>query len=232
MVTPTSTYRLQLNAGLTFTEAAAVVPYLASLGVGAVYTSPLLTAMPGSQHGYDVADPSRVSDVLGGEPGRCALVAAVREHGLALVVDIVPNHLGVADARANPAWWDLLRHGPSSPFARWFDLTGWPLRLPVLADTPDALTDLRVDGDLLRYHEHAFPLAPGTANSGGPQQVHEAQYYRLVSWRADVGYRRFFAITPRSGLRTLRSSPPLTARCCVGLPQARWMACASTTRTA
>jgi (1->4)-alpha-D-glucan 1-alpha-D-glucosylmutase len=199
-VIPISTYRLQLNAGLTFADAAAVVPYLASLGVGAVYTSPLPAAMPGSQHGYDVADPSRVSDELGGEPGRRALVAAVRKCGLTLVVDIVPNHLGVADPQANPAWWDVLRHGPSSPFARWFDLTGWPLRLPVLADSPDALADLKVDGDLLRYHEHAFPLAPGTGE-GSPQQVHEAQHYRLVSWRSDVGYRRFFAISDLAAVR-------------------------------
>ncbi len=200
MVNPASTYRLQLGEHLTFADVAAVVPYLASLGISAVYVSPLLASMPGSQHGYDVADPCRVSDVLGGEPGRRALVAAIREHGMALVVDIVPNHLGVADPRANPAWWDLLRRGPSSRFARWFDLTGWPLRLPVLADSPDALADLRVDGELLRYHSHAFPLAPGTAG-GSPQQVHEAQHYRLVSWRADVGYRRFFAISDLAAVR-------------------------------
>src|SRR5919206_61870 len=200
MLTPASTYRLQLSADLTFADAAAVVPYLASLGAGAVYTSPLLAAMPGSQHGYDVADPSRVSGVLGGEVGRQTLVAAVRKHELALVVDIVPNHVGVAEPQANPGWWDVLRHGPSSRFARWFDITGWPLRLPVLADSPDALSDLRVDGDLLWYYERAFPLAPGTAG-GTPQEVHEAQHYRLVSWRADVGYRRFFAISDLAAVR-------------------------------
>jgi (1->4)-alpha-D-glucan 1-alpha-D-glucosylmutase len=200
VMVPVSTYRLQLNAKLTFADAAAVVPYLASLGVGAVYTSPMLAAMPGSQHGYDVADPRGVSEVLGGESGRHALVSAVREHGMTLVVDIVPNHLGVADPQANPAWWDLLRHGPSARFARWFDITGWPLRLPVLADAPDALADLRVDGELLRYHERAFPLAPGTSGDN-PQQVHEAQHYRLVSWRADVGYRRFFAISELAAVR-------------------------------
>jgi (1->4)-alpha-D-glucan 1-alpha-D-glucosylmutase len=200
MMSPASTYRLQLGPGLTFADAVAVVPYLATLGIGAVYTAPMLAAMPGSAHGYDVADPSRVSEVLGAEPGRCALVAAVRMHGLALVVDIVPNHLGVADPQANPAWWDLLRHGPSSRFARWFDITGWPLRLPVLADSAEALDDLRVDGDVLRYHERAFPLAPGTA-SGSPRQVHEAQHYRLVSWRADVGYRRFFAVSELAAVR-------------------------------
>jgi (1->4)-alpha-D-glucan 1-alpha-D-glucosylmutase len=200
MVTPTSTYRLQFNRCLTFTDAVAVTPYLASLGVGSVYTSPLLTAMPGSAHGYDVADPHRVSEVIGGESGRHALEAAARERGLVLVVDIVPNHLGVAEPQANPAWWDVLRYGPSSRFARWFDITGWPLRVPVLADSPDALADLRLDGDVLRYYEHAFPLAPGTAG-GTPQQVHEAQHYRLVSWRADVGYRRFFAVSDLAAVR-------------------------------
>ncbi|MGH3918350.1 MAG: malto-oligosyltrehalose synthase [Pseudonocardiaceae bacterium] len=193
---PASTYRLQFGPGLTFADAVAVVPYLASLGVGAVYASPLLQAMPGSQHGYDVADPGRVSDVLGGEPGRQMLVAAVREHGLALVVDIVPNHLGVADPQANPAWWDVLRQGPSSRFARWFDITGWPLRLPVLADSPEAPADLSVS---LCYHERAFPVAPGTV--GNPQRVHEAQHYRLVSWRADQGYRRFFAVSELAAVR-------------------------------
>ncbi|MDQ2880047.1 MAG: malto-oligosyltrehalose synthase [Actinomycetota bacterium] len=200
MVTPASTYRLQFGRCLTFADAVAVIPYLASLGVGSVYASPLLTAMPGSAHGYDVADPRRVSEVIGGESGRRALVAALREHALALVVDIVPNHLGVADPQANPAWWDVLCHGPSSRFARWFDITGWPLRLPVLADSSDALADLRLDGDVLRYYEHAFPLAPGTAG-GTPQQVHEAQHYRLMSWRADVGYRRFFAVSDLAAVR-------------------------------
>lgn len=201
MTPPPSTYRLQFGPQLSFADAAALVPYLASLGAGAVYASPLLVPMPGSTHGYDVADPRRVSDVLGGEPGRRVLVAAVREHGLALVVDIVPNHLGVAVARANPAWWDVLRHGPGSAYAHWFDIVGWPLRLPVLADAPDALTDLRVEGDLLRYHEHAFPLAPGTAEAGTPEQVHQAQHYRLVSWRADLGYRRFFAVSELAAVR-------------------------------
>ncbi|MGH4016828.1 MAG: malto-oligosyltrehalose synthase [Pseudonocardiaceae bacterium] len=198
---PPSTYRLQFGPGLSFTDAAALVPYLASLGAGAVYTSPLLQPMPGSRHGYDVADPARVSEVLGGESAMRALAAAIRAHGLGLIVDIVPNHLGVAVPRANPAWWDLLAHGPSSRFARWFDITGRPVRLPVLADSPDALGDLRVDGELLRYHEHVFPLTPGTAAAGTPEQVHEAQHYRLVSWRADLGYRRFFAVSELAAVR-------------------------------
>ncbi|MBA3573435.1 MAG: malto-oligosyltrehalose synthase [Pseudonocardiales bacterium] len=205
MTVPTSTYRLQFSHRCTFRDAAALVPYLASLGAGALHASPLLTAAPGSEHGYDVADPTRVSDVLGGEQGRRALVAALREHGMQLVVDIVPNHLGVADPRANPAWWDLLRRGPDSRYASWFDATGWPLRLPVLADDPAALEDLRVDdsGDdpVLRYHSRSFPLAPGTVEAGSAQRVHEAQHYRLVSWRADLGYRRFFAVSDLAAVK-------------------------------
>ncbi len=206
MSVPTSTYRLQLGPNCRFADAAALVGYLASLGVGALYTSPLLAAMPGSDHGYDVADPTRVSEVLGGEAGRRQLVAAVREHGLALVVDVVPNHVGVADARANPAWWDLLTHGPGSGYASWFDVMSWPLRIPVLADDPAALDELRIEDGMLRYHEHAFPLAPGTAElgpAGQPtaQQVHEAQHYRLVSWRSDLSYRRFFAVSDLAAVR-------------------------------
>ena len=205
MSVPTSTYRLQLSHRCTFRDAAAVVPYLASLGAGALYTSPLLTAMPGSEHGYDVADPTRVSEVLGGEQARRALVTALREHGMQLVVDIVPNHLGVADPQANPAWWDLLRRGPGSRYTSWFDVTGWPLRLPVLADDPAALEDLQVDdsGDdpVLRYHSRAFPIAAGTGDAGSAQQVHEAQHYRLVSWRGDLGYRRFFAVSDLAAVK-------------------------------
>lgn len=205
MSIPTSTYRLQLGPSCSFDDAAELVSYLASLGVGALYTSPLLAAMPGSEHGYDVADPTRVSEVLGGETGRRQLVGVLREHGLALVVDIVPNHVGVADARANPAWWDLLTHGPDSGYASWFDITGWPLRIPVLADDPAALDELRIqndgEGGELRYHEHAFPLAPGTAELGSTQQVHDAQHYRLVSWRSDLSYRRFFAVSDLAAVR-------------------------------
>ncbi len=193
-----STYRLQFSPACTFADAVALVPYLASLGVGALYASPLLAAMPGSEHGYDVADPTRVSDVLGGEVGRRELVVALREHGLAFVVDIVPNHLGVADALANPAWADVLRHGPDSAYASWFDIMDFPVQLPVLGVNPAELAALEVDDGVddgvLRYHEHAFPLAPGTGQ-GTPQQVHEAQHYRLVPWNGNLGYRRFFAVS-------------------------------------
>ncbi|PSK97991.1 maltooligosyl trehalose synthase [Murinocardiopsis flavida] len=208
---PASTYRVQLRPGFTLDDAAGRVDYLRRLGVGAVYASPILAAAPGSQHGYDVVDPTRVADVLGGESGRAALVARVRAAGLGLVADIVPNHMSVAEPAANPWWWDVLRNGPGSRFARCFDIdfARGPLLLPVLGDDGD---DGRAELDLLgiadgclTYHEHRYPLAPGTCAPGDdPLLVHERQHYRLVSWRrgdTELGYRRFFDVTTLAGVR-------------------------------
>ncbi len=207
---PTSTYRLQFGPALCFADAADLVGYLADLGVGALYASPLLAAAPGSTHGYDVVDPTRAAPSLGGEAGRVALVAALRARGLGLVVDIVPNHMGVADAAANPWWWDVLRNGRASRDASFFDVdwSAGPILLPVLdADEAAALAHLRVEGSddeaELCYFEHRFPLAPGTG-SGSPTEVHEQQHYRLVSWRrgtAELGYRRFFDISTLAAVR-------------------------------
>jgi (1->4)-alpha-D-glucan 1-alpha-D-glucosylmutase len=201
-VTPTSTYRLQFGPNLGFDAAAGLAGYLANLGVGALYASPLLQASPGSTHGYDVVDPTRASETLGGEAGRQRLVGRLREHGLGLVVDIVPNHMGVADPAANPWWGDVLTYGRESAYARYFDID-WdrgPLLLPVLGDDEDKLT---VEGGRLRYHELSFPLAPGTGD-GTPAEVHERQHYRLVSWRrgnSELTYRRFFDITTLAAVR-------------------------------
>ena len=205
-VVPTSTYRLQLGGGTTFDNAAEIADYLAALGVGALYSSPVLAATPGSPHGYDVADPTRAAPALGGEEGRGRLVARLRLLGLGLVLDIVPNHVGVAVPEANPWWWDVLTHGRSSRYARYFDIdwAAGPILLPVLdADEAGALEQLRVVDGRLRYHEHAFPLAPGT-ETGTPAEVHERQHYRLVSWRratAELTYRRFFDISTLAALR-------------------------------
>ncbi len=213
---PSSTYRLQLSASFTMDDAAALTDYLDALGVGALYASPLLESAPGSNHGYDVVDPTRVSTERGGEPARRALVAALRSRGLGLVVDVVPNHLGVAVPRLNPWWWDVLRHGRGSAFAGYFDVD-WdagPLLLPVLAGSPadedDELARLRLsspdDTDRsteLRYYEHAFPVAPGTA-VGSIRDVHGRQHYRLVSWRrgaAELTYRRFFDVSTLAAVR-------------------------------
>jgi (1->4)-alpha-D-glucan 1-alpha-D-glucosylmutase len=201
MAPPSSTYRVQLGSGMTFAGAAELAGYLASLGVGALYASPMLVAAPGSTHGYDVVDPTRASEVMGGEDGRKALAARLRELGLGLVVDVVPNHMGVQVPRANPWWWDVLEHGRSSRYAKYFDID-WergPILLPVLFD--GAVLELG-DG-VLRVGELEFPLAPDTLG-GSPDEVHERQHYRLVHWRrgaADLTYRRFFDVSTLAAVR-------------------------------
>ncbi|MGW0011942.1 malto-oligosyltrehalose synthase [Streptomyces tendae] len=204
---PSATYRLQLQPAFPFKAAAAAVPYLASLGVSHLHLSPVLEAVPGSQHGYDVVDHARVRAELGGEEGLRALSRTAREHGLGLVVDIVPNHMAMSP-RHNHALWEVLREGPGSPYALWFDVDweagGGQLLVPVLgAPVGEVLDDLRVDGDVLRYHEHAFPLREGTADLPLPRLL-DAQWYRPVWWRlarTELNYRRFFSISELIGVR-------------------------------
>ncbi|WP_018138837.1 MULTISPECIES: malto-oligosyltrehalose synthase [unclassified Thioalkalivibrio] len=174
----TATCRLQLHAGFTLDDAARVTPYLARLGVSHLYLSPILQAVHGSTHGYDVVDPSRVNDELGGEPARQRLCAALEQAGMGLVLDIVPNHMAVAGAQ-NPWWWNVLENGPSSPFAMYFDVDWesseerWPNKvlLPVLGDHYGRILEageIRLQyGDglfELACHEHRFPLDPSSLN--------------------------------------------------------------------
>lgn len=208
---PAATYRLQLRPGFTFAEAAETADYLSHLGVSAVYTSPLLAAAAGSTHGYDVVDPTRAAPALGGEAGRVAFAHRLREHGLGLVLDIVPNHMSVADPAANPWWWDVLRHGRASRYARCFDIdwSAGPILLPVLDDDGDggaaALGELTVADGCLTYYDHRFPLAEGTYQAGdNPLEVMERQHYRLVSWRrqdAELTYRRFCDVAALAAVR-------------------------------
>ncbi|MDN3021678.1 malto-oligosyltrehalose synthase [Streptomyces sp. S.PB5] len=206
-VVPTATYRLQLQPEFDFDAAAAAVPYLASLGVSHLHLSPVLEAVPGSLHGYDVVDHARVRDELGGEDGLRALAATAREHGLGLVVDIVPNHMAMAP-RHNRALWEVLREGPKSPYARWFDIDweaqGGQVLLPVLGGPlGSVLGELRADGDVLRYYDHVFPLREGTEELPLPQLL-DAQWYRLAWWRlarTELNYRRFFSISELIGVR-------------------------------
>ncbi|WP_114558862.1 malto-oligosyltrehalose synthase [Desertihabitans aurantiacus] len=207
---PSSTYRLQIRAGFTLDDAAALVDYLADLGVGALYLSPLLSSTDGSDHGYDVTDPTTLDVPRGGEEGWSRLVEAARAAGLGLVLDIVPNHLGVAAPAENPAWWSVLAEGEASPYASWFDIE-WanaPLRIPVLGDEvgPDELEVVAVDGGHeVRYHEHRYPVAAGTYTEGDSvEDVLARQHYRLVGWRTaatELNYRRFFAVADLAGLR-------------------------------
>ena len=206
-MTPTATYRLQIQPDFPFAAAAKRVPYLAALGVSHVHLSPVLEAVPGSTHGYDVVDPSRVRAELGGEEGLRNLAERAREHGLGLVVDIVPNHMALAP-RHNKALWDVLRAGQDSPYARWFDID-WPagdgrMLLPVLpGPIGDELALLRVEDGVLHHGEQRFPLAPGTEDLPLPLLL-DAQHYRLAWWRlarTELNYRRFFTISDLIGIR-------------------------------
>lgn len=211
---PASTYRLQISSELPLQEAARLAGYLRDLGADWFYLSPLLEATPGSNHGYDVIDPRRIDPDRGGAEGLDAVSAAAREHGLGVLVDIVPNHMGVALPERNPWWWDLLQHGQDSQFAHCFDVD-WEagdgrLRIPVLGETIEAATAsgaLKVDAEAgqLRYYDHRYPLAPGTADDGASADVvHARQHYELMDWRRgdmDLNYRRFFAVSDLAAIR-------------------------------
>ncbi|MGW7360763.1 malto-oligosyltrehalose synthase [Streptomyces sp. NPDC054802] len=206
-MTPTSTYRLQLQPGFPFAAAAAAVPHAAALGVSHLHLSPVLEAVPGSTHGYDVVDHGRVREELGGEAGLRQLSRAAREHGMGLVLDIVPNHMA-AVPRHNRALWEVLREGPESPYARWFDID-WEagdgrILLPVLAGrVGDEMDKMHVEGDVLHYGEQRFPVRASTA--GLPMaELLDAQWYRLCWWRlarTELNYRRFFTVSELIGLR-------------------------------
>ncbi|MFF0244747.1 malto-oligosyltrehalose synthase [Streptosporangium sandarakinum] len=183
---PRSTYRIQLTPDFGFADVAALAPYLRDLGVDHVYLSPILQADPPSRHGYDVTDHSRIREEFGGIDGLRAMAATLAGHGIGIVVDIVPNHMTVpVPESGNPALWSVLKEGRASPYGRWFDID-WSdgrVAMPVLGDDVEPAPD----GDVLRYHDHVFPL-PDT-------------HYRLVDWRQGPGYRRFFDVSSLIGLR-------------------------------
>lgn len=208
-MTPLSTYRLQMRGDcFTFADAENLLDYFEALGVSHLYLSPILTATEGSTHGYDVTDPTTVSAALGGPEGFAGLSKAARKRNIGLVVDIVPNHVGVEKPQQNTWWWDVLKHGRESAFCSYFDID-WDLAdgrivLPVLGSDDD-VNDLVVDGSgpepVLRLGDLVYPIAPGTG-AGTGVQVHDRQHYHLVGWRSGAsGYRRFFSITSLAGLR-------------------------------
>jgi (1->4)-alpha-D-glucan 1-alpha-D-glucosylmutase len=173
---PAATYRLQLNASFTFDAARAIVDYLDALGISHCYASSYVAAVPGSTHGYDVADPSRLNPEVGDEESFGGWVERLRRHGMGHIVDVVPNHMGIA-AAANPWWQDVLENGPSSRFADVFDIDWHPLKpeleekvlLPILGDAYGVVLDrqeimLEYDEGAfrVRYFEHVLPIAPGT----------------------------------------------------------------------
>ena len=210
---PGSTYRLQLRRDFGFAAAAGLADYLAALGVTHAYLSPILQAAPGSLHGYDVVDHGRVCDELGGEDGFRAMVAAFRRRGLGVVVDVVPNHMGIgAPESLNRQFWSVLACGQDSPYAHWFDID-WAARdgrllLPILGGpVADSAADLTVDwssdAPVLRYFEHELPLRSGTARLPLDRLL-DAQHYELADWRiaaTELNWRRFFDVTTLIGVQ-------------------------------
>lgn len=203
MTDPRSTYRLQITASFPLHEAAELTDYLQQLGIDWVYVSPLLEASAGSDHGYDVVNHSRIDPARGGEQGLDELSRAARARGLGILVDIVPNHVGVGTPRENAWWWDVLARGRESRYADAFDID-WDfgngrLRIPVLGDDT---TVTIVDGEL-DYFGTRFPIAEGTLGED-VAEVLDRQHYELVDWRradAELNYRRFFAINSLAAIR-------------------------------
>ena len=202
------TYRLQLHEGYRFQDAREIAPYLAELGISHLYLSPILRSRPHSQHGYDVVDHDLVDPDLGGIEGLRALAQAW-DGGI--VVDIVPNHM--AAHPSNRWWWDVLKNGPASEYAEYFDIDWDPseerlkrsILVPILGDhygrvleagelKLEVMNDEPYKGEIVvRYHEHFLPLAPssrphdlGAIDSDVDllHQVLEAQHYRLAYWKA------------------------------------------------
>ena len=173
---PVSTYRLQFNQFFTFKDAARIIPYLHALGITHCYASPYLKAVPGSLHGYDVVDPSLLNPEIGSEEDFKEFVQALRTHDMGHILDIVPNHMGITTS-ANFWWQDVLENGPSSRYARYFDIDWTPVKqelehkvlLPILGDQYGIVLENQEivlcceDGTFyLQYFEHRLPLDPGT----------------------------------------------------------------------
>src|SRR5258705_1141878 len=175
-VVPAATYRLQFNKGFTFDDGTAIVEYLDRLGISHCYASSYFSAVPGSTHGYDVADPTQLNPEIGTRESYDRWVATLRAHGMGHIIDLVPNHMGIAQS-CNPWWQDVLENGPSSQYASFFDIDWHPLKqeltdkvlLPILGDSYGAV--LERQEITLRYVNGAFtahyfntvlPIAPGT----------------------------------------------------------------------
>lgn len=236
-----STYRVQMRGrsngfGFTFADAENLLDYLDDLGVSHLYLSPILTAVGGSTHGYDVTDPTTVSPELGGSDGLARLSAAARSRGMGLIVDIVPSHVGVGKPEQNAWWWDVLKFGRSSAYAEFFDID-WELGdgriiLPLLGSDSD-VANLRVDGDLLRLGDLALPVAPGSRDGTGPLCTTAS----TIGWSDGGTGCAATAVSSRSprwpacARKTALCSTPATQRSLAGSPKDSSTACASTTST-
>ena len=200
-----ATYRLQVHDGFTLDAAADILPYLADLGISHVYLSPCLQAAPGSQHGYDVTDPSRVSTDLGGEPAWARFVARTRELRLKILLDIVPNHMSAS--HYNPWWDDVLAHGPFSDFAGFFDIRsplGQPFRVHLCTlaraygealEAGELNIELRDGQPRLKHYDNYWPLGPASwgellrATEGAATDPCFAELAQMLDVETPVGER-------------------------------------------
>ena len=213
---PTNTYRLQITSDFTLEEAKDLWPYLRNLGVDWLYLSPLLDSETGSEHGYDVVNPQRIDPERGGRFALEALAEDVHKAGGGIIVDIVPNHAGVATPEDNPFWWDVLQHGQESEHANFFDIDfnafDGKVLIPILGSEDD-LEQLTLGPGGFEIYGTKFPLAPGTADDVDFQsyvtpdktrEVLDRQHYILADWRRgdkELNYRRFFTITSLAGVK-------------------------------
>ena len=202
-----STYRLQLQ-GLGLAGATELVPYFDELGIETLYLSPILAAAPGSTHGYDVVDATRIDPALGSDEDLETLFDTLASRGMRALLDIVPNHMAIDPA--NTWWWDVLRHGQESTASDVFDIDwqrddgrvvvptlGRPLD-EVMADGACAR-----EGEILMVDGQPFPVAPETSDGSALDALAE-QHYRPAYWRTgetEGNYRRFFDIGTLIGVR-------------------------------
>lgn len=220
---PSATYRIQFRNGMTFDRAAALVPYLKQLGISHLYASPIFTATTGSTHGYDVTNANEIEPEIGGREGFDRMVSALKQAGLGLILDIVPNHM--AASLENHWWRDVIEQGESSRYAHYFDIN-WSRRLtlPFLGDDFATVLEngeisIRPDPQTgrpaLAYFDNFYPLTPASwqgkeaevlalTDKKAIAELHDQQPWRLMSWRDaphDLSYRRFFEITGLAGVR-------------------------------
>jgi (1->4)-alpha-D-glucan 1-alpha-D-glucosylmutase len=235
MQIPRATYRLQFNEHFRLADVLARVPYFHALGISHLYASPLFKATPHSGHGYDVCDFNQLNPEIGTEADLEKLVNALHEKKMGLVLDIVPNHMGITSPE-NLWWWDVLKNGRASQFANHFDID-WnsaeiflrgKIFLPVLGDEYETILkkgELRIekqnDDFVLTYFENRFPLAPKSisenvsleklnADSVALNELIQRQNYRLEFHKhgdARLNYRRFFSVSSLAAVRVEDEKP-------------------------
>ncbi len=213
---PLATYRLQFQPVCTFDDAARLVPYLQELGISDCYASPILQAASSSSYGYDISDHNRLNPELGGERGFNECVGELKRHGMGLVLDWVPNHMGIS-GNTNAWWLDVLENGPSSPYARFFDIDWTPVKaelknkvlLPILGDQYGKALEnqeLRLTFEegafAVWYRDRRLPIDPG-------------QYTQILQHRLDalgefLGRENAYFLELQSILTALGHLPPTT----------------------